>query len=87
MNSVILILLTSLCNGLFLAIGFTAGFVLICANKVEGKHWSQKPLKLSRKQAKEQQREEKKRQENAEIMMHNIAVYNGTDEGQRDVMQ
>lgn len=87
MNSVTLILLTSLCNGLFFAIGLAAGFTLFYASKADGKQWTQKPLKLSRKQVKEQQKEERRRQETTEIMMHNIDVYNGTDEGQRDVTQ
>lgn len=87
MSSATLILLTSLCNGLFLAIGFTACSAILLANKVEGKHWTEKPIKLSRRQAKEQQKEEKKRQEKEAIMMHNIDVYNGTDEGQLDVTQ
>lgn len=85
MKIAILILLTGLCNGLFLAFGFTAACAIILANQVEGKHWTQKPLKLSRKQAKEQREEEKRRQELAETMLHNIDVYDGTDKDQRNV--
>ena len=85
MNNVILILLVSLCNGLFLALGFTAACAIFLTDTVEGKHWTQKPPKLPRKLAKAQQKELQKQQETMEIMLHNIDVYNGTGEGQRNV--
>lgn len=85
MNSVLMILLMSLCNGLFLGIGLVAGFAIVSANQVQGKHWTEKPIKLSRKQVKEHREEERKQQENVQIMMHNIDVYDGTDTGQIDM--
>lgn len=86
MNSATLILLTSLCNGLFLSLGFTVGFAIIIANQVKGKHWTEKPIKLSRKQVKEHREEERKQQEAVQTMMHNIDVYDGTEAGQQDVI-
>ena len=85
MNSVLMILLMSLCNGLFLGIGLMVGFAIVSANLVQGKHWTEKPIKLSRKQVKEHREEERKQQENAQIMMHNIDVYDGTENGQIDM--
>lgn len=85
MNFAILILLTSLCNALCIGIGVAVGAMVIRKPEKSAEGWKEKPLPVSRRERKEQAREEKQKQAALDTMMHNIDVYDGTGAGQRDV--
>lgn len=85
MNSAILILLVCLSNGIFLGLGMIAGCAICVSMGNRGGSAPEKTLKPTKKELKAQRAEEKKMKAAMDDMMHNIDVYDGTDEGQRDI--